>query len=279
MAAPVSGAWAQANTVPYTGERKWGTGYNPVHEEYGEGPPLRVSGRNEGYPGEQGPSAYPDTVSTYELWGYTPEDSVSLGLTYDGRPSYNIDSPEFRGNTDDYPAWNAPLRVRRRFLAIPGGAHRFRQKLANALPNETVTEGWLNKPKGQPANARVSDPSQYEVQTSMRQRYERQVNTAATERGTDEPRTGIDSRVVGQKLKVYSGQERHYDMFPYQIEDMPRPFWIRSAGTGPEQWMDPNSMVVNTPIMREPPPDPYQGQPESTLQSDYGYTDEDHFYA
>jgi hypothetical protein len=124
---------------------------------------------------------------------------------------------------------------------------------------------------------------QYERQTSMQQRYAVRNNNLAVKRGTDEPRTDIGSRTAGQKLKTYSGEipgsNRHYDMFPYQADQIPRPFHYRTAGTGYQQWMEANQWWQVQPVRRTPPPDPSMGIPETGEDQNFGYTAEDNFYA
>lgn len=272
---PFTNLWAQKYLVPYTGAEVWGTGINPVHEIYGS-PPDRLTP----IPGMQGESqpprgSVPEVLVSPEMWGYTLEDSWSTGVDYDGRPAWNEQPSEYRGDTDDHPSYDAPGMVRERFRAMMDGAHRYRQKMVDALPSETVSEGWLNKPKGQPADSKPSDPSQYVMQTSMTQRYRTRVNDKAVERATDAPRASIDSRVRGQKVKVYSGEMRHYDMTPRTQTVVPRPFSYRTAGTGAPRLMLPNEAYEITPILRIPPPDPFIGEPTTDIQSGFGYTPED----
>jgi len=65
-------------------------------------------------------------------------------------------------------------------------------------------------------------------------------------------------------------------MSPYQIDDIPRPFWYRRAGVGRDLEMVPNAMVVIEPLQRTPPPDPSIGLQDINIQADgYGYTSED----
>jgi hypothetical protein len=146
------------------------------------------------------------------------------------------------------------------------------------IPTETVSEGWLNKPKGTPANAVPSSTAQLERQTSMQQRYQIRTNDAAVLRDTDVARAPIDSKVTGQKLKVYSGGERHYDMLPKAQDTIPRPFWYRQAGTGDIADMAPNELWYIEPIERIPPPDPCIGNPETGFTQTHGYTTEDSQY-
>lgn len=280
-----SGAWYRDNVVsqeiPYVGPRVWGTGINPVHMEYGEGDPLRISGRDSTeQPERSQPNASPQEGEPYGHWGYQPEDSGYTGVYQDARPLWNEETPQFRNQTHGHPPYTATSPgFLSRFRARKDGAHRFLQKMGPHLPSETVSEGWLNKPKGKIANARVSDPSQYEMQTSMRQRYETRNNTAATSRGTDDPRATIGSRVVGQKLKVYSGEERHADMMPVEQNIVLREFHYRTAGTGNPAMMHANAMNIVSPVQRVPPEDPAMGVPETDLPNDFGYTSEDYFYA
>jgi hypothetical protein len=111
----------------------------------------------------------------------------------------------------------------------------------------------------------------------MVQRYRRRNSDHAVGRGTDEPRAGIESRVTGQHTPVYSGGERHYDMYPKDQNQIDRLFWFRTAGTGNPDDMTPNQMWELEAIERTPPPDPYIGTPDNL--ADYGFTPEDQFYA
>jgi hypothetical protein len=275
-----TGGLRRSFQIPYEGAEKWGTGINPIHEEYGSDA-LRL----EPLPERRGETAQPrgsvpEQLIATNLWGYTPEDSTyATGVDYDGRPSWNEQPAEYRGDSDDHPPYNASGGVRENFRAMHDGAHRFRQKLADALPSETVTEGWRNKPKGSPADSEPSDPSQYEMQTSMTQRYKTRDNSHAVARMTDAARATIDSRVTGQKLKIYSGEQRHYDMMPREQTPILRGFSYRTAGTGPVRYLRPNEYVPVMPVQRVPPPDPYEGDPETELTSGYGYTPEDVYYA
>jgi hypothetical protein len=290
-----SGAWASkaigGEEVPYVGALKWGTGINQVHAMYGEGPPIRVMGRegeegSAGYDGQPAGLSVPQQWIPTELWGYKTEDDLSNNYVwYDDRPTWGEQPPDYRGDTEGHPAAmnNDPAQIDTTgtysvFRMLAGGAHRFRQKLADALPSETVTEGWRNKPKGMPANSIPSDNSQLIIQTSMRQRYQTRNNDHAVARATDDPREVIHSRVIGQKLKIYSGEQRHYDMFPYQQDIIVRPFWYRRAGTGIPEMMAPNEMYQSSPYQRTPPPDPDLGPEEISSSADYGYTGEDQMY-
>lgn len=291
MALPFTGAYARRYAQPYSGATVWGTGANPVHLYYGS-PAARLQPTKplQGRPQSAGPlaettqpwEAIPQELVPPNKWGYQPEDIPTNYLYYGERPDWTVppqDSP-LRFASDDFPPWPAPGRVNNAFRATRAGTHRIFQDLFVNPPTETVTEGWRNKPKGMPADAKPSDPLQYEMQTSMVQRYRTRVNDLAVARATDEPRSPINSRVIGQRLKIYSGQERHYDMFPrQQTATRERDFYYRTAGTGQAEWMEPNEQWDVTAVERTPPPDPYIGRFDAGTQEDYGYSPEDYFYA
>ena len=284
MGLPVSGSWytRYANEQAYVGAQRWGTGNNPIHEVYGEGPPLRTTGRE---PGPDNPtpelSDIPSTMQTAFEYGYTMDDIDPL--TPIGMPPGWGDEPEqWRNTVDEYPPWNQDGgEFRNQNQASP----RLWSGIAlDSFPTESVTEGWRNKETGAIADARTSDPSQYEMQTSMRQVNppEGRNNGAATVRGTDDPRFNIVTRLVGQKQKPWSEGQRNADMFPYQQDLIIRPFWYRIAGVDDPSKMDPNQMLVRQPIQRDPPPDPDLGPEETnvyTLEANDGYTAEDMTYA
>jgi hypothetical protein len=114
----------------------------------------------------------------------------------------------------------------------------------------------------------------------MQQRFQTRANTLAVQRGTDEAREPITSRVVPQRSPVYSGGRRHYDMFPFQqTPDTERTFYYRTAGTGQPAWMQNNEQWTIDAVERTPPSDPYIGTPDTSGLLEYGYTPEDYFYA
>ena len=290
---PVAGQWRRLNRISYTGAAKWGTGIDPIHAEYGSDP-LRIHGRYGDHPEVTPPfAASPDFVQLGEPWGYNPEDiagtdvyaipSETIPFKRDDWPRLgdSVEQVRAKVNPDQYHPWNINGYFKNLLRGRRGGALDGDFRISNQIPIETVSEGWVNKPKdGAVADSEPSDPSQYEMQTSMRQRYETRVNAAAVTRATDDPRSSIGSRVTGQKVKHYSGQERHYDMFPYQQDQLTRPFYYRTAGTGPAYYLEPNAMYVSEPMQRTPPADPSLGPQEIALSgTDYGYTTEDGFYA
>jgi hypothetical protein len=316
----------QSSYLPaYATAAKWGTGIDPVHAYYGEGPPLRVIGRSGAIGSSpvggaeqdprgrdyQQPGHSSGTDAPQELtWGYeldyTPE---GVGVGADGPLSYSDAAPGQFFFMDDHPAVGddaARARLRSdtkdqtrwgtsgaRFRAIRDGAARYRlwsgvntdshyspisAEEANSLPTETVSEGWLNKVTSFIADANPSDDSQIFVQTSMRQRYGTRDNGRAQARATDDARSLIESRVEAMVEKVYSEGERHYDMDPYQIDQINRPFRYRTAGVGPAEWMVTNEYSAVGAVQRTPPPDPAMGIPEVSSADDYGYTGEDSMY-
>lgn len=290
MALPIAGAWAasNANANTYAGAKKWGTGANPIHAVWGEGPPLSVTGRVDGptdptYPiGDVDPVLVPEG----DLYGYTTEDigtTLYAGMT----PDWGTTPNELRSvNRFDHPNWEED--------STDPDVVGFRQSpemepplwsgsLLDSFPTETVSEGWLNKTSGKVNPAEVSDPSQYERQTSMQQVNppEGRNNSAAQLRHTDDPRSNILTRLTGMKLKPWSQGERNADMFPYQQDLILRPFWYRTAGTDDPAKMAPNEMYVSLPVQRDIPPDPYLGPQSSDLETfdnNYGFTPDDMVY-
>lgn len=143
--------------VPYATAAVWGTGIDPVHSYYGEGPPVRVYGRQdalgsspvqEGHTSRsrdyQNPADSSGTNAPEELtWGYYVDygpDSFGGGAdsaishgdvgppTYqdmDDRPPWNVDTPsnKLRSTASTMVPWNVSGAVMR---ALRTGSHRFR---------------------------------------------------------------------------------------------------------------------------------------------------------
>lgn len=293
MAAPMTGIFKARFAQPYSGATVWGTGINPVHLYYGSEPARGALIRPmEGMPQEHHDLTPPHegvpqhTYPGYE-WGYQPEDSTYTTLEVDSRPDWTVapeDSP-VRFQPNQIPPLNATGAAKARFRGIFGGAYQtWRANLPRGnymIPNETVSEGWLNKPNfGPVAIAKPSDPAQYERQTSMTQRFMVRDNRASLARNTDEIREPIPSRVVPQRSPVYSTGERSYDMFPRQhTPTTEREFYYRTAGTGEPEWMEDNQMWEISAVERTPPPDPYVGTPDTASALQFGYAPEDYFYA
>lgn len=293
MAAPMKGIFTARFAQPYSGAGVWGTGINPVHMYYGS-PPARGTALRpmEGFAPQHHDLTPPHEavpqrgIPGYE-WGYQPEDSLYTTLEIDDRPSWDVlpeDSPT-RFKANQLPPLNATGAAKERFRGLWGGAFQtWRANLPRGnyqIPNETVSEGWENKPNyGPVAVAKPSDPHQYEMQTSMEQRFQVRDNNASQKRGTDAARSAIASRVQPQRSPIYSTGERLYDMFPRQHHpDTEREFYYRTAGTGIPGWMEDNQMWDIGAVERTPPPDPYIGTPDTSSQLQFGYTTEDYFYA
>lgn len=332
MARAYRGPYARQSTVyvPYATAAVWGTGIDPVHSYYGEGPPLRVIGRDGAIGSSPVANASPrdrdyqapvegnaaDT-NQEELWGYPggvdygpdsfgagadspisyEDTSFAIDQYIDSRPAWNV-APEqdrLRSNADTMAPWGtAGLKV---MGMVRAGSHRFRRNPDEQLkgqgdgyqpisaepsasnPTETVSEGWINKGTSFVSDANSSADEQIFVQTSMRQRYGVRDNRRAMMRGTDDERSKIGSRVMAMVEKVYSEGERNYDMFPYQADEIRRPFRNRTAGVGPAEWLEANEYGLITPVIRTPPPDPAQGVNEVQYPDEYGYTQEDTTYA
>lgn len=290
MALPIAGSWvaANANADQYVGALRWGTGSNPVKDVYGEGPPLRTTGRLDGPDNPTDAlSDIPGTLEDPYLYGYCPED---IGTTlYDGMPPpVGSDMVAYRGTVkgegDPIPPWGmiSSDPVVREFADQPDQSpFLWSGAMTHQFPTETVSEGWRNKTSGQVNDAETSDPSQYERQTSMQQVNPQagRNNTAAVARATDSPRAKILTRLTGMKLKPWSQGERNQDMFPYQQDMMLRPFWYRTAGTDDPSKMSPNAMIVTEPVQRDIPPDPDLGPEETAINDGTGnYTPEDTFF-
>jgi hypothetical protein len=249
-------------------------------------------------------------------WGYSTEDIAGLDVysaaAVDGVPITDDGSwPEWEGSVQtgqstpmnranvkrgQYHPWGIGQRAKTMLHSLRAGAYDDDRWVSNQIPTETVSEGWVNKSaSGMDEGTypddftQPPDDSQLWVQTSEVQRTKQKVNDRAVMRGTDDARTPISSRLAPMKLKVYSGQEpfvpnqpdtyRAYDMFPRQIDDMPRPFYYRTAGTGPQGYLGTNDQFNRQGLQRTPPPDPSMGIPDTQLSDDeYGYSTEDTGY-
>jgi hypothetical protein len=237
-------------------------------------------------------------------WGNELGDRSSNEMGW-GLPNPDTDThplPDVRNSTqndtgDRYPSWghghspgwpntiggNVPTRPKGQWIRQRTRGNLVATQKMKVLPNEDVAQGWENKAHGIAADSRPADDSQVFMQTSDVQRYKtRSGSQRSGSQSTFE--APIDSRVTGQKVKVYASSEsaRHWDMLPYEQEDFARPFLSRQAGTGYPQWMLVNEQYISPAIQREPPADPQLGSVAgydgNTTQSDYGYTAEDLYY-
>lgn len=252
-----------------------------------------------GNSGKLNDAAYPDWESPSAETAGTIGDPPAGGAPGPKDPSVEINRafiPEWASRP-----WQFTNKARLRSIrageteADTGWAQR---GVSSQIPVEDVATGWINKgstggidPGEIPDdNVMPSAYAQYERQTSMQQRKLSLENDRAVSRGTDESRSSIPSRLVPMKLRQFSGEipfepgveetYRSYDMFPYQIDDIPRPFIYRTAGTGPQRYLETNEQWTRTPMQRTPPPDPSMGVPESELAdtSQFGYSTEDQGY-
>jgi hypothetical protein len=306
----ITGAWSRSRqgNVPYATARVWGTGINPVHAVRSDtGRPYNAKLNANQL--DQVPAEFAIAQAFIEHgpdWGYTQDDIAGLDVftpqavsgirfTDEGWPAWEGTGQQGK-STPVNRAWiprytSRPLGMSRGFYnwlrSIRGGAYDTDRWVSNQVPTETVSEGWINKAASGMEMGEVPDdmvmPSavaQYERQTSMQQRHMTMNNDRAVERCADDPRTSIPSRVAPMKLKVYSGEERHYDMFPYQADVIPRPFTIRTAGTGPQPYLKSNDQHVRIALQRTPPPDFSMGTPDLEIDSgsQFGYTSEESGY-
>lgn len=267
----LSGGWKNAQSIQ-AGASKWGTGINPIHSQH-----SNSTGRDIAPDGTVTAIDQNVTEPHYseDGWGY----DVDIDDGTKQHPRWGTQTERFRNDADSFPEWG-PYEH-----GVPGGS-RIRSENHGAaesntplqIPTETVSEGWLNKPTGKAADSRTSDVSTVLVQTSDVQRYKERAGSQSSGRAS-EYNAGIASRVVGQKVKVYSTGERSYDMQPQQQHTRIRGWWSRTAGTGNAAQMEANSQRERSPFTRQPPPPPNTGPtPGIDNPSDYGYSDEDVIY-
>lgn len=272
----IKGLWlAQQNgTDPYGSALKQGTGVNPIHG-------IRDGGMGRNI----APGTTAGTVPTGDFsdgfapdysCGYMPEDSESAlwgyGVETGTADRPGVGMPDDRNNTASWPVWGPYQNGQ------PGGTH-LRTLEHGAVANITgkqiqerdAAAGFQAKDTSYVEDATTSDPSQYEMQTSMTQRDKVRSGSqiAGTASDQDAP---IASRITPMRLPKYSGEYRHEDMLPKSQDNILRPFWLRTAGTGYREWMQANEVTGTTPMQRTPPPDPYQG---SDTGAGYGFTSED----
>lgn len=296
---------------------KWGTGINPVHSvnigdegrNYSVNQtaggthtpqagfaevPLEITDAYYYVGADAESSPWTDIPSEYDqsgdsqiphspIYGYTDDAGLSdrpvLGM--------NSDNADFRGSTEmlrgrGWPSWG-PYSD-----GVPGGTNIRDQnhgadvtKNMKVNPNETVTEGWRNKERlDQEFAADGSDVAQVFRQTSYLQRMLAREGSQRGEgsQSVQEPAHAISSRTAPPKVKPWSGEERHYDMTPRVADEIVKPWWSRGAGTAPPVLLEPNQQLPIDPLVRNPPPDPYQGgdvQATADNPSGYGYSGED----
>jgi hypothetical protein len=313
--------------VNYAGNFVWGTGINPIHAH--RSPTGRPQNYREPLSDLDkrtlaALSGDPGFIETGPPWGVQPGDLAGLDTFADPQVAVEGyyypagdglypqgdehtdwgDGPGFsdRANIppDQSRPWQAPPSQRRwlrsqKWAGSPRGAATTAYasstyQNSSEIPNETVSEGWINKGVtggllNSPENAaEPADVKQVFVQTSMVQRNRTLNNDRAVMRGQDEPRESIHSRLAGPKIKTYSGEDensnRHYDMTPREAQVIPRPFRYRSFGRGPQGYALNNEQYLRTSMQRTPPSDPGLGTPDLQMGNpneavEAGYTDDD----
>lgn len=297
----ISGTWAAryAGAQAYTGARRWGNGYNPIHEVRDN--PGRVIGTRENLrplgdvsdaPPEQiislddyvgadwsGADPYPDETFRYQddepRWG-TPTEAyrgATMGNPVMGEWAawgvYNDPNP-----VDGFPL-PGPTGGMAAALDISHGEAEERQH-AIAAPTRGLNGGWLNKARGRPAAAEAQDPGGNGYVGGLNTSFEQgqgvksSDNVRALERGTDGPRTAIQARTAGMAFRQFAqsfmmgGGPGTPDMSPFQqTAGLKRPFVPRRAALPPDEAHFMNEMEGRYPLQRTVPPDPYQGDPET----------------
>jgi hypothetical protein len=170
MARAYRGPYARPSTyaVPYATAAVWGTGIDPIHGYYGEGPPLRIIGRSGaigsspvGGSGQDARSR--DYQNPADSSGLDPPEEVTWGYPVDYTPDgfgMGADGPISYGDTgfpvtqymDGRPAWNEPVEQQRlrkdastmspwnvsgaAMRAVRAGSHRFRRFPRQTLPGQ-----------------------------------------------------------------------------------------------------------------------------------------------
>jgi hypothetical protein len=260
-------SWRQQLPQNLAGAQKWGTGINPVHaQKYGNndvGRNLAPGAYNGVALEEHGIVDSGNLGYTGYEFGFTAEDLEMTGGAdfsfMEAHPNLDV-PPTHHGQTGQFPSWGKGGDP------IPGGtAYRslkigsaWKEQIPQQQPYGTVGEGWINKPHGEINDSRISDESQLIIQTSMMQRDLTKTNDLAVARGTDDPRSGIATRLQGMKEKFWSGGIRHEQMMPKEQNERARPWLYRTAGVG--EYEGVNDMYVAVPYVRAIPPDAYQGQ-------------------
>jgi hypothetical protein len=319
----VSGAWraGAVGVVDYDGAAKWGTGINPVHGTYNnQGRPT--TSREPLVHGDPQTDAVPEEILGPVMWGYADEDAAYYGgedYRYlvddhanwgedlqDGTPRPDRDGQIMQEGEfpqpEGWPSWG-PHEVSEADWVSgspnsgpPGGAvirsysdgSEVEALHGIAVPTPGWRGGWVNKAHGPVEEAEPSDPSQYEITTSMAQLHQTRVNTAAAARGTDDPRAPIETRLTGQKIRVYAGDfyggggPGTPDMRT-QAQDLPyRPWFYRSAALPPPPDTTYGTMTMFDPIERSLPADAGETvviqEPVDGGDETFGYAAEDSGY-
>jgi hypothetical protein len=316
----IAGTWKAGAVTPseYTGATRWGTGINPIHAvRDGTGRPTAI--KEPLVAGDPQTDMVPEDVIGPAMWGYSAEDAaLYAGEDYryliEDHPNWG-DNEAGRADRDgdimtegiypepegwppwgpaerDNPASDFPLS------GPPGGADvraysdgsEVENNRAINVPTPGWRGGWRNKAHGLVEEAEGSNQSQYEITTSMTQLHQTRVNTAATARGTDDPRAPIETRLTGMKIKDYAksagmgGGPATPDMKPV-TQNLPyRPWFYRTAAVPPPPDTTYGTMTQFDPIERTVPVDAgeYVVTQETTTAGEpdpsFGYSSEDTSY-
>jgi hypothetical protein len=306
----IAGSWAAGAVTPseYVGALRWGTGINPIHaipdsgsRETGVKENLLPLGADDGSGG-----AVPEELLGPEAWGYASDDMSSwagaeaydyVAADHPGLGETTAGRPDRAAVHEGWPSWG-PHGGHDHDFPLPGwpGGDELRAQShgsavenarAIAVPTPGWRGGWLNKAHGAVERAETSDPSQYEVATSLVQLDKTRVNDAAVARGTDDPRAPIPTRLTGQKEKHYAkswrmgGGPGTPDM-GQQGQNLPyRPWFFRSAGLPPPPDTFYGTMSGFDPIQRTLPADAGEFVTLQEAPPDdgtYGYTEGDYLY-
>lgn len=259
----ISGTWQAQQAVGYAGASRWGTGVNRIHAiRDGEGRNVAPDALTAQVPDEflslnDDDYGYCDEDYSSSLWGYGSETGT------DERP--RLGDEETVGIRADTDGWPPPGSYRN---GIPGGSYiRSIDKGAELVYTVKATQpdaqsGHVAKELifGEIEDAVPSDPSQYEMQTSMTQmQKDREGSQRSGSQSDYAARVPGRRHTMAQRGYVPSGGQRHTDMLPKQQDLLLRPFAYRTAGTGNPEWMQANELGQRIPLQRIPSPDPYIG--------------------
>lgn len=283
----LTGNWKAQTQVQAQASENWGNGFDPVHAIRADADGRNIAPNVGASLGEVVPATWSDEQYVPGIeYGYTYDDSVfgyGTETGTDDRPRMDTVTPEWRGDSalmseDKQPSWGHDASGLPAGTTVRKHSHgSLLSRLIKVSPTETVSEGWEDKVHlPRPEDAGTADAAQLIMQTSMMQR-DRTREGSQRSGSQSEYAAPITSRMIGPRIKPWSGGQRHYDMQPREASYVIRPWWGRSVGTGPAAHMTPNEMTVREPLTRQVPADPYQGADEPTpaAPDNYGYVSED----
>lgn len=308
----ISGLWAQRAAQDYTGAAKWGNGYDPIHGVRDNGRGRVIGAKSTLLPlGEPSDSVAPGLTGREIDWvcedfveGAVPGEYFRYQETY---PRWNTTTPQFRDDTTspamgEQPAWGVyydddpsdiwprpgPTGGTQMWLDNSHGEDVEQQHAIN-VPTPFVTGGWVAKSRGAVAQPEAQEAAQdgytWTINNATVQGpgLRESVNDRAVGRGTDAPRTPVQSRTAGMMAKAYArsfgmgGGPGTPDMYPFQqTAGLKRPWVTRVPSVPPDEQHFMNTMEGRVPFQRAMAPDPYQGDPEvgagdSMVGAEWGY--------